>query len=1620
MVLGFITHVYQYFKTEDVKPADASPKRASSPTPQSTKAKTIGGKTAVPCYGKNGRVKFYVEESDSDVDQGQEKHQSRSALLRQNKTTTTAASAKPITKSADTPASTKNPIQPPASTSQDGEPLDPWIDGPFIHDFTHRQASVKGALQTHWAMRGGGGDRYGDDHAETPDKGKKATRTCLGVLQCDNADCDRAARPKTQSGQIAEQVEEGCECGARLYHQKCSVRQIIYTWADGKRFINEGHHTHARPPVIHATRREEIEFSELVKQNPRSGPLQLMVGVPGFEGPGKTAADISEFYGTHGGRISKKRLQIKKTFEGPGGGDGFIATFAEFDREHPGFVVAEVFGDVTVISVQTDFMLENAVPVQVSDEPVNGFVNDAAHGWWGQKNSLLMVISAYSPTLHCWVPVLLSYTNGARGQHFLHHFLALFEGLAVQASRMRIEVSDCLFAGVMDFSEAERDGFIRAFVRFWQRRPENTRGEEELKEAARKLLRGCQEHFRAAVTRISRIAAVIPPKQQDSFVARACSLVTAKSLDEFYRIARLIIRDFPLTATWLAWWMRESHACMIFEAKREMDLKIWESIPQTTNAEEAMHWKLYAACGRHHAFFEGFRALWAFCLYYQRQYQAEIKGDPTRYGKPEPWKEKKEIYGRTKPSRAPDPATKKRKQNDGRPPDTIKELVKSVPSKKAQKELTALERFLKPASSSSSSTTLPSSESLGYPWSNNSCWLDMSLQLIFKAATRNYEEFSSALENLPSDSLLYHLFNSFNLRRALTGKDTVILKKLGKQRNDLRKQLVDMHLAATMKSFEPLMDWWSSLGRRELRCSLQNGEVVGGSWNAASYLGTFLTTLNRCSGSPATNGPHLQVLSHLSIRTKLSVPFHLHKEFDGSIRTWFKDFVSVEKTMSKGRCWRVHEGEGLCAGKVKEAVTLVVSLPAILVLELGEDIENAEELTTNPVSRQQTFPIWNFPKKLMPLTKSLAKEHELAYDLISLGLFSPVKQHYVGRYIEGEGQIFTYDGMKHKGRGHYESEATITTHLSGTSDTFPTSFVPNIAIYHLCGGTVAQKVFYEHQALKLSENYGLTCTPPDFSDYPVISYAGDDLTKLENSQRTWLIRPDTSWDKTEYVTATPVEALSDTNLTSTPSKSLTPLTPLTPPIPPIDETHAAPTTPTRNPNALRPSSPPDSPFHIKCRCGEEADGNVLFDAAMVGTAIQCDDCKRWSHVACQQDGRAGHLAHNEPFYCDPCRRSEMLKANRRVSERKQFELRTRMNRPLHERLIPGRGALARDGDFWYPVRLIQYDEELNRWTIKWWRGCNFGGFGSFPGKVESIEDFYLVDSLWGERYSRRSTRLGCWTHANHADAIPVLDVHGVHDIGHALTGADFQLRQLVTNPDQRDSRTCPAKRWLENEGRTLDAAFDLERPAYLSVGDRAQVDQWLQKSYNGYEKSPFHQLVTMHAYTLILAYRLANMPSALAKLGLDDSIYFNGEVRYGEDTDCYHSKEVLNKVWEMLLSSEGDFDELDVDRECLERLEEEMFEQSARAGIAGNCQWGLDAGDHQGGWNPYKGLPDHFNHHDREGSDGETQCGFQFVAINPTATAGDTSENAASAVESKAKAPVVRKKKKGRRGGKRF
>lgn len=106
----------------------------------------------------------------------------------------------------------------------------------------------------------------------------------------------------------------------------------------------------------------------------------------------------------------------------------------------------------------------------------------------------------------------------------------------------------------MDFSEAERSGFIEAFTEFWQLRPGNSRSIAELKAAGQALLKGCREHFRTGVTQVSRISAAVDPSTAEYFVARALALLDAPNSQEFIARADLVISKYPKLKSWMKWW----------------------------------------------------------------------------------------------------------------------------------------------------------------------------------------------------------------------------------------------------------------------------------------------------------------------------------------------------------------------------------------------------------------------------------------------------------------------------------------------------------------------------------------------------------------------------------------------------------------------------------------------------------------------------------------------------------------------------------------------------------------------------------------------------------------------------------------------------------------------------------------------------------------------------------------------------------------------------------------------------------------------------------------------------------------------------------------------------------
>ncbi|PSS32073.1 hypothetical protein PHLCEN_2v2149 [Hermanssonia centrifuga] len=142
------------------------------------------------------------------------------------------------------------------------------------------------------------------------------------------------------------------------------------------------------------------------------------------------------------------------------------------------------------------------------------------------------------------------------------------------------------------------------------------------------------------------------------------------------------------------------------------------------------------------------------------------------------------------------------------------------------------------------------------------------------------------------------------------------------------------------------------------------------------------------------------------------------------------------------------------------------------------------------------------------------------------------------------------------------------------------------------------------------------------------------------------------------------------------------------------------------------------------------------------------------------------------------------------------------------------------------------------------------------------------------------------------------------------------------------------------------------------VVEQAQVSNWFANKVPGASAAKhlwISRAPLAHAITLVIAHRHHTALSKNANHPVAGS---------QEDQERF----ILEQAWAHQCKGNSHNPAavltVDVDRECLQDFEERLFERSLDAGIAGSYQWGLDCGDHQQRWDPYFGLPAHWNHGD--------------------------------------------------------
>ncbi|KAJ7705174.1 hypothetical protein B0H16DRAFT_1295048 [Mycena metata] len=359
-------------------------------------------------------------------------------------------------------------------------------------------------------------------------------------------------------------------------------------------------------------------------------------------------------------------------------------------------------------------------------------------------------------------------------------------------------------------------------------------------------------------------------------------------------------------------------------------------------------------------------------------------------------------------------------------------------------------------------------------------------------------------------------------------------------------------------------------------------------------------------------------------------------------------------------------------------------------------------------------------------------------------------------------------------------------------------------------------------------------------------------------------------------------------------------------------------------------------FDFSCRCGDHGPDGLEFARGL--EVIHCEKCSTWSHVSCQRFGRAAGLPKSTPFYCDRCVRMELPipsapKAGRKRTQRIELKV--------------GMGALAKYGKYHYPVRLLLRLPRRQGWRVRFWRGCAYPPDVPPPDPEKAVTEDDLVDSLYGNQAARRRIRLGKYMHAHE---IPVEEdlLANFQDqpfsprLDAILSPYIDVLFAIFSKPFEQNLH-IPSVQYVlasKKKDQTIPYAGD------LNVKEQAEIMNWFCNTIP-YAKDHLTDWVGSPAHAHAITIVIAALNEKELRLHRDFP---------SQESEVAQTTAMWKWAWQ-LQQHRGRIPAVDVDRECLGLLEQWMFESSDDAGLAGDEQWGLDAGHHQDRWVPYKGLP---------------------------------------------------------------
>ncbi|KNE97030.1 hypothetical protein PSTG_09765 [Puccinia striiformis f. sp. tritici PST-78] len=273
---------------------------------------------------------------------------------------------------------------------------------------------------------------------------------------------------------------------------------------------HDGFHNHPWPVPKKLDTVSMHALAAVVLKNPKAGALQLKMGTPNTDPNGaipqqpfESVVDIHPAL-LNTDRVRHYRREILRNSnmlpgkQGGGMGDKFIHDMFDWEEKGLNIVSASLRKGQEHFTFQTDWMARRLLDRCEEGNKLysGGLLSDVTYRFF--DTGYLLTTSMYCQTIQRWIPVQLSWIRGLSAKYYEMHFSVLFRQF-LDPSISESE-REAITLSVLDFSAAQRSGYIAAYVNVFKKATTKTAADQ---------LKGCQEHFRQSVTRIKRNRLVI-------------------------------------------------------------------------------------------------------------------------------------------------------------------------------------------------------------------------------------------------------------------------------------------------------------------------------------------------------------------------------------------------------------------------------------------------------------------------------------------------------------------------------------------------------------------------------------------------------------------------------------------------------------------------------------------------------------------------------------------------------------------------------------------------------------------------------------------------------------------------------------------------------------------------------------------------------------------------------------------------------------------------------------------------------------------------------------------------------------------------------------------------------